>query len=352
MAKFYIDSTALKKSPRQIDEIYKVLNSSEKILKNISLTNWPEAEMQSLADSVGEIAKDVKDEAKSVQDLSEVLSKIITTYEDSEASLVAKKDTVDQNKVPGENAQDEKQNQKSDMTPEMIAWLEFLGSLIPGVNIALDFKTLWKDIDRFYLKDHSIDMGEAVTLAWDLVSLGLDISAFGSVCKAIKGAKTVERFAKAAAKETTRVAEKNVAKKEAAEKIAKTAAKRSAEATDKARKAAKAAENASKATKAGRRAVKSADMAARNADKAEKSLKSAQRAAKEASRKSASATARKQAAERTAEEAHRNVYSTGLNEMKKGTESNVKGKLKPTNMSLDEGSEYIRNKEENEEKNK
>ena len=60
----------------------------------------------------GKKRKDVKDEAKSVQDLSEVLSKIITTYEDSEASLVAKKDTVDQNKVPGENAQDEKQNQK------------------------------------------------------------------------------------------------------------------------------------------------------------------------------------------------------------------------------------------------
>lgn len=170
MAKFYIDSTALKKSPRQIDEIYKVLNSSEKILKNISLTNWPEAEMQSLADSVGEIAKDVKDEAKSVQDLSEVLSKIITTYEDSEASLVAKKDTVDQNKVPGKSkdgASNPLEALKNSMSPEEWAIAEFIISLIPGLNVALDLKTLVKDGYSF-LKDGHLSLGETATsdLPW------------------------------------------------------------------------------------------------------------------------------------------------------------------------------------------
>ena len=170
MAKFYIDSTALKKSPRQIGEINKELVSIEKVLRDISLTNWPEAEMQSLADSVGEIAKDVKEEAKSAQDLSEVLAKIITTYENSEASLVAKKDTVDQNKVPGDSKEKGASNPlealKNSMSPEAWDVLMFIAGLIPGLNILVDGYTLVDDINKF-LKDGKISAGEAPNIIPD-----------------------------------------------------------------------------------------------------------------------------------------------------------------------------------------
>ena len=351
MAKFYIDSTALKKSPRQIDEIYKVLNSSEKILKNISLTNWPEAEMQSLADSVGEIAKDVKDEAKSVQDLSEVLSKIITTYEDSEASLVAKKNTVDQNKVPGKSkdgASDPLEALKNSMSPEAWDLLMFIAGLIPGLNILVDGISLIDDIQKF-MKDGKIDAGEAGVLALDVISLGADIFSFGSICKAIKSAKTMEKVAQTTAKETARVAEKNALKKEATEQAAKSAVEKSAEATAKAERAAKAAENVDKSTKAGRQIVKDAKTAARNADKAADAAKSAEKTAKEAADKSARAAAKRAAAEEAAEKAHRNVYRTVEEEMKKGTWDNLKDKADPENIMSDSASDSIREQSESDE---
>ena len=352
MAKFYIDSTALKKSPRQIGEINKELVSIEKVLRDISLTNWPEAEMQSLADSVGEIAKDVKEEAKSAQDLSEVLAKIITTYENSEASLVAKKDTVDQNKVPGDSKEKGASNPlealKNSMSPEAWDVLMFIAGLIPGLNILVDGYTLVDDINKF-LKDGKISAGEAGVLALDVISLGADIASFGSICKAIKGAKTAEKVAQSTAKETVRVAEKNALKKEATEQAAKSAVEKSAEATAKAERAAKAAENVDKSTKAGRQIAKDAQTAARNADKAVDAAKTAEKTAKEAADKSARAAAKKEAAEEAAEAAHKNVYRTVEEEMKKGTWDNLKDKADPENIMRDSASNSIREQSESDE---